>query len=359
VKLQARLILKNETGSALLVVLIIGFLVASTSMLTLLSTKNSTSRISSRRKVVSVFNIAEAGKEHALAQIRTGSLTPVTGTCLEIFMDELFEDGNYSVTYDANANVDTVWLFSLGSLGEKTAQVNIVCALNPVTSQINPSIQAAVTTRGPTTVSGNITVDGNDWNAAGTAVVGTGVYGVKSSGIVSVDGSCQVGGRGTPPTTAPTLNEIDHQCGSTEVPSTPEEALGLPPGALDPYKTDVVPTFPFSGIYYYTGTTIIQPHFSGSSGILIVHNDTYTGSLKNLKETFTGIIIADKIDHVNGGAKIVGALITLSPTVDGNALGIGDSDILYSSEVINGLVSTFNNIVTDTTVDVVSWKQVE
>ncbi len=349
--------LNNETGAALLIVLIIGFLVASLMMATFMSTKNSASTVSLRRRTVSAFQIAEAGKEHAISQIRIGSFTPVAGIANIIFPGETFGSGSYAVTYDANPSVDTLLIHSLGIMRGKKALIDVVCVLNPVITKINPVINAAVTTRAPTTVTGNITVDGRDWNAAGTSIVGIGVFGIKSSSTVSVDGSAQVGGRGLPPVNNPSTNRID-LCGSDECPTSPEEVLGLPPGALNKLKTATQPSFPFHGIYYYSGTSIIKPHFNGSSGIFIVHNCSNSGQIKNVKGTFTGLIIADQVVHINANAKIVGAVVTLSTSAGGNAFGNGNANVLYSSEVINNLIDS-HSFATDTTYKVVSWKQVD
>lgn len=347
----------NKSGAALLIALFIGFFIASTAMVAFISTKNSAKRVSMRRQVVSAFNIAEAGKEHAIAKIRTGSCMPVAGVAHVMIPGEFFESGSYAVTYDANPSVDTLLIHSLGVLNGSKALIDVVCVFQPVIVNINPTIEAAVTTRSATTVTGNITIDGQDWNADGSAVVADGVYGIKSSGTVSVDGSAQVGGNGNPPTSSPGPTIIN-LCTSTEVPTTPEEALGLPPGTLDAYKTTVEPSYPVHGIYYYAGTSELKPKFDGSTGIFIAHNDSYTGRLKNIHGEFTGIIIADQIVHINANAKIIGAVITLSTSAGGNAFGNGDADVLYSSAVVQHLINT-TSVVTDTTYDVVSWRQVQ
>src|SRR5262249_30146659 len=46
---------------------------------------------------------------------------------------------------------------------------------------------------------GGITIDGRDWNLAGTAVVGPGTWGILSTGIISNTGSSMVGGNGIAP----------------------------------------------------------------------------------------------------------------------------------------------------------------
>jgi len=50
--------------------------------------------------------------------------------------------------------------------------------------------------------------------------------------------------------------------------------------------------------------------------------------------TFKGVIIADKVDQINGNALIIGALISLS-TVSVDKLGNGSAQILYSCDAIS------------------------
>jgi hypothetical protein len=148
-----------------------------------------------------------------------------------------------------------------------------------------------------------------------------------------------------------------YYCSGDQCPETPEQTLGLPPGTLDHLRTVVEPAFLIHGIYYYSGTAEIKSDFAGSTGILIVHNHAYTGRIKNLHGDFSGLIISDKIVHVNANAKIIGVVVTLATASGGNAFGNGNSDILYSSEVIGNLISTVS-FATDTSYAIVSWKQV-
>jgi len=49
--------------------------------------------------------------------------------------------------------------------------------------------------------------------------------------------------------------------------------------------------------------------------------------------TFKGVIIADKVDKINGTSDIIGALISLS-SVSVDKLGNGSANILYSCDAI-------------------------
>ncbi len=117
--------LKNEKGSVLLAVIIIGVLIAMFSVVTMQSTRHGLRQTSSHRKKVSAHNYAEAGKEHALQRLRDELETPIASSTISIFTNEPFEDGSYSVECLANAAVDTVWITSTGyyKTGSKTIRV--------------------------------------------------------------------------------------------------------------------------------------------------------------------------------------------------------------------------------------------
>jgi hypothetical protein len=307
---------------------------------------------------VSAFNIAEAGKEHALAKFRSGLVVPVAGSGHILFSNQPFDHGSYTVTYAANAARDTIRIRSTGTIGTHTSIIDVTCKISFMRTPIDPQIDAAVTALSEVTVTGNISIDGRDWNPTGdTLIDSTGVWGVKSSHGVNVDGSSRIGGKGFAPTKAVTSDIVKENAPAAGYPTNPEEALGLPAGMLDPYKTTSLPSFPFHGIVYYTPTGSFNcPKFKGSTGIFICHNASRTATMKNIDGDFTGLIISDRIDHVNANASIIGAVRTLSPSAGTNAFGNGNATIKYSSRVIADLINSFS-FVTDTTYEVVSWKQ--
>src|SRR6185503_716650 len=58
---------------------------------------------------------------------------------------------------------------------------------------------AAVTSDDDVETLGNVSIDGQDWNESGTAVVGPGVFGILSTGNITVGGASAIGGTGNPP----------------------------------------------------------------------------------------------------------------------------------------------------------------
>jgi hypothetical protein len=112
---------------------------------------------------------------------------------------------------------------------------------------------------------------------------------------------------------------------------------------------------PFHGILYVDGDYEMPP--DGSIGVLIVHHRNQQGQngctnpagcdVANLGNfnggTFKGLIIADKINKINGNAQIIGAIFGFGSAADGvNVDDItGTPDIKYSKCVLDGLNQDF------------------
>ena len=98
---------------------------------------------------------------------------------------------------------------------------------------------------------------------------------------------------------------------------------------------------PFHGIVYVNGNYPQPPNLS--SGILIVHNATNTANLGNWNGgTFTGVVIADSINKINGNVTIIGAIYGWgsSSTVEVD-ITAGTPQIKYSKCVLDGLSQKF------------------
>jgi hypothetical protein len=95
-------------------------------------------------------------------------------------------------------------------------------------------------------------------------------------------------------------------------------------------------TSAFSNQIVYINGNYTKPP-DGSSGILIVHNDSNNAALGNLNTgTFRGIIIADKINKINGNAQIIGAIFAFGESSDGVQVDdlTGTPNIKYSKQAI-------------------------
>ncbi len=98
---------------------------------------------------------------------------------------------------------------------------------------------------------------------------------------------------------------------------------------------------PFHGIVYVNGNYAQPPDLS--SGILIVHNATNTANLGNWNGgTFTGVVVADSINKINGNVTIIGAIYGWgsSSTVEVD-ITAGTPQIKYSKCVLDGLPQIF------------------
>lgn len=299
-------------------------------------------------KVLTSYQVAEAGKNHALDKLRSGSLIPSFGSAVSIFKKHSFQKGAYSVFYDANKTLDTLMIRSYGSINDQACAIEIKCA-RQWTGTPAQKIEAAVTTRSAVTTFGEIRIDGRDWDLYSDSVCAAGVYGVKSCGTFYQRGYSEIGGGGKAPRKHAGTGIVDYHASSVGYPTTPEEVLGVPPGALDKYKTITMPQLPFNGIVYYIPDgPFTCPDLKGSTGILICHNSKWSATIKNIRGSFNGILIADGVDKVDSGTLIYGAVVTLSEKENSNVFGSGNADIRYSSQIISHVL---------TSNAVVSWKQ--
>jgi hypothetical protein len=115
------------------------------------------------------------------------------------------------------------------------------------------------------------------------------------------------------------------------------------------------PTSAFHGVLYVNGNYAQPP--DGSTGILIVHHRDPNGvngcansggcDVANLGNfnggTFKGVIIADKINKINGNAQIIGGIFGFGSAADGVAVDdvTGTPSIKYSKCVLDGLSQNF------------------
>ena len=144
---------------------------------------------------------------------------------------------------------------------------------------------------------------------------------------------------------------------------TPEDVLGLEPGDLDSAAQDAatyVAPDTLSGLVYVNGdygAGEAGGNVVNGTGILIVHNPLYNprehdpadplydaakvsdpryapANLGNINGgTFHGLIIADKIDKINGTIDVIGSVVSLSE-IDVTIVGAGTARVLYSCSAL-------------------------
>ena len=372
---------KYERGSALILSLVVTLVVAGMSgtYLTLsVSKKNATFAEVEREKA---FYAAEAALAQAKYELTSGRDYDTPGL------------GN--VTLNGIANTQCTVTFDTTGLTGNQRRLTAIAVFGPNNKRIDRSIEevvdkpvtqikgnwlGAIVSEDPLDFNGNVEVDGRDWNMANSAIVGDGVGAAMSGGTITVGGSAGLGGNGQAPPDAgasPGSMDPDHNWGadgldndldgtadqpSETYPSDPDQALGFPNGTL---KTAAIAT----GTYFtsqamYTAALVANgnkmfsgkivycdfipaPPFELGTGmnampsVLVVHNAASNAVMKNIHGDFKGMMLADKIEHVNAGTNILGMIQAWGQF--GNVFGNGTSTIRFSSEVLSNLPSVAVN----------------
>lgn len=359
---------KND-GFVLFTIVLIGAIIALMAVTMLFSMQSSLKTVGTKKTNECAFNIAEAGKENALAQLRRALVSPEANKAITIFNASAFGkgtcQGTYTVRCSSNTAIDTLWLWSKGVVGSQSVTLEVVCHRYTVIANINFPQIAAVTSRSSISTLGNIVIDGQDWDSTGNKILGNGVFGVSTCRNFDDGGSSAIGGNGNAPPTPKGVadSSVKQFADSINFPSTPEEVLGLQPGSLDSYIVNTLPSMPFHGIVYLNTTgsvTFTGKGLDGSSGILIVHDTsnrvgTGTATMIEVHGDFKGIIISDRIYKLNSNGEMYGAILGLSKIDLGNTFGNGTPKVRFSSQVLNNLANYATGLIY--LVDVLSWRE--
>jgi hypothetical protein len=365
----------NERGSALILAMVVTLVVAgmSGSYLTLsISKKNAAFQEVEREKA---FYAAEAG----IAQAK-----------YELTADRDYDaNGKGTVALNVIGNTQVAVALNTTGLSGNQKRLTAVASYGPANKRTDRSIEevvdkaiatptifggGSITSRDAIDFSGSISVDGRDWNMAGSAIVGGGVDGVWSGGAVTVSGSAGIGGNGISPPdagAAPGSVEANHDWAADGVdndrdgtvdqpgetfPTDPDQAMGFPAGTLKAAAQSMGTYFSTQAAYNAAvvlnggsapGGKIIYCDFSPSPpfelggvmnatpSIMIVHNATSNAIAKNVHGEFKGLLMADKIEHINAGTNVLGMVFAWGQF--GNLFGNGNSSIKFSSEVLANL----------------------
>ncbi len=254
-------------------------------------------------------------------------------------------------------NTDTVVMVSAKGIFHGDTTVSIIHlekTASAAPKEIPEAVRATISMGSNVEVGGNMTVDGRDHDLNGNLILfGGGQHGVWSTSTVKNQGNAKIGGfDGTnsyAPSKNPDPNSYKENAPSTNVPKTPDEVFGgskggYPPGKLmdiaksgasgSQYVTDPSKLkYPLKGVTYVDlgGDGSWKPESIDGEGILIVRNNDGDAKMENVnKGTFTGVVIADQIEHFH--ADIVGAVVTLGK--EGGKMGQGNGSILYSSAAV-------------------------
>ncbi|HZH73243.1 MAG TPA: hypothetical protein VFD91_12175 [Mariniphaga sp.] len=338
----------SENGSALLSILLIGFILNIVLGIFYLNSKTTLTKSGDRRLKVSSLNIAESGKEKLYAMINAGIFRPESNRKETVIDNENFGGGYVTVICSTGLSEDTLYIHSMGKHGDEITEIQVVSVLEPNMpfNGIPAALKGAITSRNTVQLTGNITVDGRDHDPFGN-VIGSGTYGVYTCMYLNMgSNAAKVGGNDNLPACKPVYDSVKslvvfENAAITPQFNSPESFLGLPSGALDKYKVSSL-TVPFKGIQYVT-KSVGPVHFGSSSGILIVHNDAGDAKLKINQGTFKGLIICDQMDKINGVAEIIGGIAALGKNSE-SIFGNGNADILYSTGVLLNLGDYCENV---------------
>ena len=344
----------DKNGGTIVAVLMVGLILNITIAVIYFSVNRSIRQTGVRRVDSSALHIAEAGKEHIYGSISSGYFTPVQNSSVEVFSALPFGDGTYTVICSTNNSADTIWVTAEGSVTNSPKTIRTVANLLPSIDFPTPNVRGAVNARDNIHVTGNVLIDGRD-TCVNYGTVGDGVFAVSTCGEFSSDGNAHLSGMGLDRTVRSRNMDdteravlVEENYPETDIFNSPEEFLGLQPGALDQFKTSHAPDPPFRGIHYISNdvhTELGPLHLGDSYGILIVHNSSRTASLQINTGTFTGMIITDRVARLAGNTKILGAVATLSD--DGEVINFeasGTPQIRYSSQVLANLNEYLDNL---------------
>lgn len=341
---------------------------------------------------------ASAALEHGAAHFVTHGATsgwPISGTLdgydYQVWIGRDRHDfgtGEVDVSYDEIVGYNglgvgqPVYLVvALARRGNARAIQRMRITQRTIDADADAAIQSnsAVQLNGNITVSGvNATMSGDDvdpTNPSHTGACSENKPAVKLTDYdedVILQGSPQL--KGNPAYADSTPPYVIHS--DVVVWHSPEEVLGLDPGALDPYRqtgdqyaTNRPDTL--SGITYITdnfGSTGACATNGGcgniqGTGVLIVHNPLYDprehdpsdplydpdkaadpayqpANVGNINGgTFKGVIIADKIDKIDGTVNIYGAIVSLTE-IHIDKFGAGTAVMKYSCQAIQTIEST-------------------
>jgi hypothetical protein len=283
----------GQRGASLVMIAAISVIAALLMVATLTVQRLAAHKAENRRCGTALLNICEAGKEDALARLRSGGELPPQGVRSGLVPSTTFAEGEYSVACSLDAG--RAWLWSTGELNGRSKIIEVeVSTANAV---FNPKwVKGALTVGRGVKAGGGVSIDGSDWLPDGSAMTGGGILGIWSCAEVSASpGGAQVWAASGP--------AVEANAGCDEYPATPEAALGLTEGSLDRFKVSPgefnARVFPFSGIVYVTGSCG-PVLLSSSSGVLIVHNASSPAKLSVNQGDFRGVIVCDELDEVRG-----------------------------------------------------------
>ncbi len=274
---------------------------------------------------------------------------------------------NGSASYTiSDTYMDSDSLIKLNITGKyDTAQKNTIVYLLKILINngfIPASVLAAISTNNAVQTLGTMVVDGRNHDLNGNLVSGSGTLAVWTTNHYSQSGNSKLGATIKGVDYTPTKKNTSNLYAQNTpypggYPGTPDQVLG---GTTGGYSDGTLKSIAVSGVqgsqyvtdpsklkYPLSGVTYVELSSGGiwnpanvqGSGLLIVHNSSTNAAIKNINSgTFTGLIIADDMVHIQ--TTIIGAVICLTTNPsEGNCIGNGNGSILYSTIAVKKAVS--------------------
>jgi hypothetical protein len=296
-------------------------------------------------------------------------------------------------------------LHSVGTLPRASMGTDMMVEIVPPENLAVP-VRAAITADGDVATTGDIEIDGRDWDFLGGALTDPGVFGISTRGLIVNKGSSSVGGNGIAPKKpgAPgsqeekalwadgvdqdgdgaideeSLNGLDDDGDGLVDEDTggyyqnPDALFGLHPGTLmeiaksrgtyfasqaelDSWIASNGGNVPGGAVVYCDFNEWLPvdfgPELNDPPSIIVHSSINGNATMKNVHGALRGMIICNRVQHLNGDFFLLGCLISLADEAYGNAFGNGSALVRYSSAAL-GELPRKNGL---NKVTVVSWNR--
>jgi Tfp pilus assembly protein PilX len=127
--------IRNQSGSALVAVVLVGIVAMILTLVVMRSTGHGIKKAGDRRGNVVLLNIAEAGKEHAIGLVKSRQVTLIPNATVDVVNCSSFNGGAYVVSCSSNVSSDTLFLKSTATYKGNTKSIEVVC--NMVSSTLS------------------------------------------------------------------------------------------------------------------------------------------------------------------------------------------------------------------------------
>ena len=374
----------QEAGTVLVAAVLAAAMMMSMTYLYFSSSLDDLGEIAKGMRRDRVFYIAEAGVGEAIDHLDRGGGARV--------IDRLDEDDwNYKVRIlDRGIGDLGQEIFEIESLAEGESGVRTVNAVAEDQYR-SPVLGAALQAGARCYVMGNTTIDGRDHDSLGLGIVGLGVNGFAAAGNGVLLNGPSIGGNGIAPLISPAagdgvyradllfgdgvnddgdgaadeeaLDGLDND-GDGQIDedlrayiADPDELFNLPTDTIKRYcerrntyfeTADQLSTFialrggdfPGGEVVFVEAAVVgvdFGSNWNAEPSLLIVHTPDADAELVSIEGRFKGLIVTDKLAHLDGDIEILGGLYALKRAAIGNPIGLGSAYIGYSSRVVEEL----------------------